>query len=299
MTLDNSAFTKFQFCPLAYYERYVQNLEPRGDNASLSFGTRLHAMLQRYYSETGDETPLEDEALEYEAQTMFAAYQQRWPRELDDFDIVDVERVFKVGIPQSGPRYDCGQVSLVPVNVTPPFTDEKEFPGCPVCDKPASGSWHSLTGKFDGIIRMKSDGRLWVFEHKTEKANGKRNLPEAWASRNQVSLYIWAAEKVYQEPFGGILLNVLTRQTPKGQKPCFFRRDHLVRTEEQRQQALHDFIYVADQIERLSRDDWRQWPGNRDNCFSYYPCAYRDLHLYGRDENQLVNFQQAKPYLDL
>lgn len=261
MTLDNSAFTTFQFCPLAYYERYVNNIEPVRESEPLSFGTREHGLLEGYFGGTDKTAPLGEE-LEAEAQEMFAAYQQRWPRELDDFDVLRTEQVFQVPIPDSG---------------------------------------HVLVGKFDGIIRMHADGRLWILEHKTEKAGGRRNLPEAWAERNQVSLYIWAAEQLYGEPFGGILLDVLTRRTPKGQKPCYFRRDHLVRTDLQKHKAVHDFCYVANQIEKLTAagGDWYQWPGNRDNCFTYYPCTYRDLHLYGRDENQLVNFKQATPYLDL
>lgn len=267
MTLDNSAFTLFQFCPLAYYERYVKNIEPARESESLAFGTRVHELLAEHFGQPAGVdrlTPLADEALEAEALEMVAAYKQRWPLEQEEFTVIDVERTF-----------------CVPIDGTP----------------------HQLIGKFDGIIWRREDGRYYIFEHKTEKAGGRRNLPEAWASRNQVSLYIWAAEKLYNAQFGGILLDVLTRRTPKGQKPCAFRRDRLVRTDEQKQQAIHDFTYVADQIDELrakgGEADWRQWPGNRDNCYSFYPCQFRDLHLYGRDENQLVNFREAEPYLDL
>jgi hypothetical protein len=259
LILDNSAANAFRFCPLRYYERYVRNIEPAYESEGLAFGTRMHALLEEHFGGRPAGPPNISETLEAEAQAMIAAYAAFWGHE--DFEIVRLEQTFTVEIP---------------------------------------GTHHSIAGKFDGIIRFPT-GTLAIFEHKTEKSGGKHNLPEAWAQRAQVSLYQWAAQQLYQEPICAILLDVLTRGTPKGLKGPHFRRDLLIRTDEQIQKALRDFVYVADQIEKLkASEDWRDWPANTDNCHSgWFQCPYNALHLYGRDEGQLVNFREATPYLDL
>ena len=165
---------------------------------------------------------------------------------------------------------------------------------------------HVYTGKFDGIVRYKVDsqwpGQLAILEHKTEKRNALKNLPKAWAAKSQVSLYMWAAQVLYDEPVAHILLDVIRRQSPKGQEPASFYRDILERTPEQCEDALHDLTWVADQIEMLEIERPNEhWPRTTDSCcIGNWECDYFSLHV-GISSPELVqiNFKPAKEYLTL
>lgn len=267
MKIDNSQFMAWQFCPKKWEERYGNNLEPRGDRPALDFGTRVHQLLETRHRGRPKYPALEDPGLEAEAQLTFAAYEARYPEE--PFKVVDVEKYFEVELP-----YGTNSPLLAPN--------------------------HTYCGEFDAIVRMNDSKRLRLFETKTEQRNSKANLPLAWQQRTQVGLYLWAAEQVYGEEFEGIILNVITRQSPAGREPPTFRRDTLERTREQRLEAVSNLVWVADQIETCRHAGF--FPADRNECVSRYgwKCEYLDLHqLEGRPSEEVVQikFQEAKPYL--
>ena len=150
---------------------------------------------------------------------------------------------------------------------------------------------------------MLATGRMKVFETKTEKRNSKANSPQAWASRDQGSLYLYSGAFVFGGQFDGVILNVCTRGSEKGLKPASFRRDRLERTPEQILLAVRDIVQTADDIEAcLARYGPEEpWLQHRDNCTNKqtgWNCDYYDLHVFGRTKELIqLDFQQAKPYL--
>jgi hypothetical protein len=201
--------------------------------------------------------PSESEAIELECSAAYQSYCAHWPSE--PFDVLAVEQVFEVAI---------------------------------------SGTEHTYTGKFDGIIRYKEapyEGQLAIIEHKTEKRNALKNLPEAWAARSQVSLYMWAAEAVYSERPCHILLDVLRRASDKGREPATFYRDILERTRAQSEAAINDLVYVADQIEWLEAHyDPERWPQNSNECcIGHWKCDYFSKHVGGDNSS----YKEAAEYL--
>jgi hypothetical protein len=273
MKIDNSRANAFRKCPDFYRERYIRNLERNWHSADSPFdyGSRFHALLERHFKSLGgipynQPFPPVSEAIELECDAAFAAYLASYPSEC--FDVVAVEQSFEVAIP---------------------------------------GSHHRYIGKFDGVIRYKENsdwpGQLAILEHKTEKRGAFKNLPKAWAARAQVSLYMWAAQQLYQEPFAHILLDVIRRQSPKGQEAVSFYRDVLERTVAQQEDAIVDIVYVADMIELLELEAAHEphWPRNTDNCaVGNWECDYYGPHVVG-DSPELIklNFKSAKEYLDL
>ena len=164
---------------------------------------------------------------------------------------------------------------------------------------PLPDSEHTYIGEFDAIVRMKDSGKLWLFETKTEKRGSKTNLPDSWQQKSQVGLYLWAAEQKYAEQFEGILLNIITRQSPKGQERPGFRRDSLVRTRGQQQEAVRNLVWIADQIEGCHRTGF--WPSNRNRCVGEWgwKCDYYPLHATEERSEELVKikYQKAEEYL--
>lgn len=286
MKIDNSMARAFWDCPLKWKERYGNNLEPRERSSdALEFGTRMHVLLEeRHRSFKGESfepaAPVRGD-LEAEAQLTFAAYEAHYPEE--PFEVVGVEKYFEVPLPPV--RY-------------------KEFTPAYIPNIAATVNLvayqHIYCGEFDAICRMKDSGRLWLLETKTEKRGGKSNHPKSWQQKSQVSLYLWAAQQIYGEEFEGVMLNVITRQSPKGQERPSFRRDHLERTRKQQAEAVKNLVWVADRIEECQRTGF--FPADRNECVSDWgwECEYLKLHQNEErlaDELVQIYYKPAEPYL--
>jgi hypothetical protein len=306
MRIDNSRAKAFFNCPAYFYERYVQDIEASSRD-NFAFGTRWHQLLEeRYRRQKGEDftaPPCDNEEVENEARTMLARYEAHYPEE--PFDVVAVEQYFEIGLPEIGDpvhlECDCGW------GVTYDGKYPVDVLHCPECGA-AVKRWyrHTYCGEMDAIVRDKATGLLQLFETKSEKRGSKANLPDAWAARSQVGLYLWAAEEIYKEPFKNILLNVCTRQSPKGQEPASFRRDDLQRSEKEKADAVSNIIYIADQIKKLEQTHGRDqlWPQNRNVCVNEmtgWKCDYHLLHVVGRGERdeQLIQikYKPATEYL--
>lgn len=69
-----------------------------------------------------------------------------------------------------------------------------------------------LAGRFDGIVRRKDDGSLWLLENKTT-----RSISEMVASLDndeQCGTYVVAARHLLNRPISGVLYNLLRKKVP-------------------------------------------------------------------------------------
>lgn len=270
MIIDNTRATTFWLCPLKYYERFVKNIERDwGPNAdALPFGKRVHELLEEHYREQQITVPCEyfppyPECPNeaIELEAQALMAAYRNAYPVDSFTVVDVECTFQVAIPYTN---------------------------------------HIYVGKLDAIVRDNDSGMLEILEHKTEKRSSKRNDPRAWAARSQASLYLWAAEQIYNEPFRDVLLNVLRRQSEKGQVgPEFPPRQRLQRTYAHKEEAIKNLVWIADQIEECEKTGF--WPANRNHCMEGpFECDFYFVHLEGwTDELLRTKYKQAEKYLDM
>lgn len=269
MRIDNSKAKLWAFCPLAYQERYVNGLERDwskvGTPGSMGFGSRIHQLLEQHFKAMkGESFELPPTTLgpEYEAEAQALIAGYKSFYPAESFEVVEVERYFEVDLP---------------------------------------GSAHRYNGKFDLVVREKESEMLCILDHKSERRNSKDNHPEAWAAREQASRYLWAAEQIYQEPIRYLILDVLTRQSPKGQEPPMFRRDYIERDSKQKEVSIKTLIWIADQIERMDREfGSEEWPRFSDHCKDdWKKCDFYLLHMLGKDEGTLSQFKAAEEYLDL
>lgn len=308
MEIDNSAANEFRACPLMYFEgRLAQGtgLEPKAqvnEVTSLDIGTRVHQLLECHYKEMagydgGAYAAPENELLEIEAQMIFEVYKAKYP--VEDFDIVDVERSFRVQLPDLCPS--CYTLEFVGRS-----EHEDVWPNivyCKLCDEYFKTGRHVYPGKIDLTFRNRENGLLNIMDHKTEKRQSRSNSPQKWAVRDQASLYLWAAAAIYKEPIERFTVNILKRPSPKfNEPPTFPDRQKLERTKEQIETAVRDICFIADDIKRYMRifGD-KQWPSNREVCDNFYgQCDYYLPHTYGWSQDILENkFQPKTPYLEL
>lgn len=303
MVIDNSAANEFRTCPLKYYEVRVaqdgKGLEPKpkpGEYTPLELGSREHELMEEYYNELKG-SPIapypihENEALENEAQWIATSYRAKYPAE--EFEIVDVERSFKVELPML--CQSCYQ----------PAYQKDDFWYCYNCIDPfqnKGGTRHIYTGKIDVVLRN-ANGELGIMDHKTEKRRSQSNAPKKWAAKDQASLYIWAASHIYQEPIKFFLVNVLKRPSEKLEEgPTFPERQSLERTEEQIKIAVRDLVFIADDIERYKKTfKGSLWPSNREACVQGWgECEFYQPHTYGWSEEMIkYKFQPKSEYLFL
>lgn len=268
MRIDNSRMKAFWNCPAAYQERYVQDIES-SNRDNFAFGTRWHQLLEeRYRRQKGEDfTAPPCDNEDVENEARTMLARYEAHYPEEPFEVIAVEQFFELQLP---------------------------------------GSSHTYCGEMDAIVRDSATSLLQLFETKSERRGSKANLPDAWAARSQVGLYLWAAEQIYKEPFKNILLNVCTRQSPKGQEPASFRRDDLQRSEKEKADAVSNIIYIADKIEELQRTHGvdQLWPQNRNVCVNEmtgWKCDYHLLHVVGRGERdeQLIQikYKPATEYL--
>lgn len=302
MLIDNSAAQEFRTCPLLYYYNRIKEgtgleLKPKMNEVTpLDLGSRIHQLLEEYYQELkgqpqGAYVASSNEALENEAQMIMAAYRAKYPQEA--FEIVDVERTFKVQLPDL--CHKCYSTKL-----------ELRDSGGLTCLN--CGGWdmrpgrHIYTGKIDVVFR--ENGILNIMDHKSEKRRSNSNHPRKWAAKDQASLYLWAASQIYKEPIGNFYVNVLKRPSDKLQEgPIFPERQRLERTEEQIKIAVRDLVFIADDIERYkSIFGDNLWPSNREMCTdgTWGDCDFYLPDTYGwSDEIRKEKYQPKTPYLQL
>ena len=277
MVIDNSQANQFRTCPLLWRETNIANgtgleLKPDlGKVAPMDLGSRVHELLEEYYNDLrGQPIPPYPEspnpALETEAQIIMGAYRARYPQE--EFEIVDVERTFKVALPKI-------------------FTNFYD---------------HIYTGKIDLVFRQ--NGILNIMDHKTQNRRAASNHPKKWAARDQASLYLWAASKIYNEPIGNFYVNILVRPSEKLQEgPIFPERMKLERTSEQLDIAVRDLVFIADEIERYKNIFGDSlWPSNREACTegTWGDCPFYLPHTFGWSEAILQEkYQPKQEYLKL
>ena len=294
MNIDNSRAAAFRTCPWMYYEMYERNgtgieaIPQYGEGYSaLEYGARVHERLEEKYKGQLLYPPHENEALEIESEIMMQAYQAHYPDE--QLDIVDVERTFRIALP-----------AYCPICYT--LLTEDGF-WCDNCIKRINPrNSHILIGKID--LTLRNEGKLDIWDHKTEKRGSKSNVPQKWGARDQASLYLWAANKLYpNEEIGNFYVNVLTRQSEKGQVgPSFPERQKLERNDRAIEIAIRDIVVVADEIERYKRifKDG-EWPSNREQCYNWTYCPYYQLHRYGEQVDEILKYkyQPKEEYLKL
>ena len=310
MQIDNTRAGMFRLCPWFYYEAFLRNgtgvvpAPKKGDGGytALEFGGRVHETLEVYYKtlqaiQEGNVLYSEDpykvgnERLEEEATWVMQSYQAHYPH--DNWDIIDVERTFKVQLPLRCP--DCVSTEVVP------------YPGdvqwhCNECGNRFNKEPHVYVGKIDLFIRDRDTGRYYILDHKTEARGSRSHTPSKLAVTDQGSLYLWAARKLYPQ-VDGMLYNILVRPSPAGREGPSFKERYLIeRSEHEIAIAVRDITIVADDIEAYAaRFGDGEWPANRANCEGWGLCDYYQLHRFGEDPQLALKhkFAPREEYLQL
>ena len=292
MRIDNSMYSLYCKCPLAYFERYhgllqqnstgnpsresevhagegsrniqqsASGIELAAPSESLDFGTRFHQLLHlRRLRLCGDQQPVlpewPDDRIESECQSTLAQYDAFWRGR--EYTYLESERTHVLPLPGSEGR-------------------------------------HELVVKLDAICRF-PDGTIGPFDSKSENRPGY-NTREDWAGRTQAKLYLHASKVLYpDEHVSSLCVDVITRGSPKGRRsPIFSRIEDIGSSQAAIDDALRNVLWVADDIQRSLHLGW--FRSNMNACKrGWDKCDYYNLHVYGRTEHNLKLYKIAEEYL--
>lgn len=70
----------------------------------------------------------------------------------------------------------------------------------------------TLGGRFDGLVRRRDDGTLWLWETKTSRSISE--LADTLWNDIQATIYAWAASTIYNEPVVGVVYNIIRKKVP-------------------------------------------------------------------------------------
>lgn len=153
---------------------------------------------------------------------------------------------------------------------------------------------HYVRGIIDLIIRYLSDGKLVVVDHKWTTKPSQYFFTRQLMSP-QLRLYVWAANRLLQEPVTRAMVNVLVQLKKVDERGNPFKRTEVY---EYRQSDLDEVVSsLRDTAEQWAaeRDRYRSgrdsFPRNLNACVSYDICPYVGLCL------EAPNFQGIPPTL--
>ena len=255
ITLSANELRQFCECPRKRYYASRDCLAIRSNayNKNLALGGVFHKMMQYYYTElnkrvvdkygenaklTKDdledlqdmmdfdipvfEIPVKDDGTTLDAESlkeynlMSEMYKEQIPQDLIDFEIVNCEQEFQLT------NWPIGNVM-----------------------------YH---GQIDMVVRKRSDGKIYFFEHKT----CKNFRPEIY-TRFDIQLHIYNeyGRETYKGEFGGMILNQIKKAvTEKGYGQC---REEYVYSDAECEEF---FIWILKKTEALVSPDNKHAPCN-------------------------------------
>ncbi len=181
--LTQSSAAAFRSCHKKAYLRYELGWSPRVQPAPMRFGNLVHDGLQAYHLGQDPNPIIKLKAQTQEdriaAMAMLKGYHTKYGDETgtDGFDVLALEKEFSL------PLFD---------------DDGNEIAG-----------W-KRAGKLDGVVRKRSDGKLWLLEHKTASKIDSSYLARLWIDF-QITYYSDVGIAVFGEPINGVIYNVLQK----------------------------------------------------------------------------------------
>ena len=173
--LTNSRLRTFRACPREHHLSYVEGWKPVREGEALRIGSLVHLGLEAWWrNQDGNALPDALDAVRGKAfdayeqakvEEMLVGYSRRWSLDRELYDVLAVEQEFRA-----------------------PLLNPETWA--------ASKTWQ-LAGKVDVIVRLRSDGRVLVVDHKSCSEEMQGDDATLWAKLamdSQPSQYVLGAE---------------------------------------------------------------------------------------------------------
>lgn len=197
--ITTSRLRAFNACRRLHFYRYVAGYRPAQDKPAPEFGTIMHAGLEAWWLAWGEGRELLaleeaqaaiakaaesasffDEPTAVKADLLMLGYHARWAPSMGDYEVLGVEQQFAAALPTPAGAKRCRGLKVA--------------------------------GKLDGLVRRRSDGTVWILEHKVTSADLTPGSVYFQRLRmdTQVSVYFEGAA-VLGHPPAGCLYDILSK----------------------------------------------------------------------------------------
>lgn len=196
MIITYTSMDTFKTCRQKFKLRYLDNIVPKESTAALQFGTAMHDLLADIFN-TIQVAPNETKEELSSRITKMADL-----LELPDIDVAKLKGLI---IGYINAWFDKDKETYEVIDVEKEFCVERPFWGC------------NLIGKVDGILRRKSDGKIYILEHKTASIINDAFIEQKDIDA-QTMFYAIAIQEVLQEPIAGAIHDILQKQQIRQKK---------------------------------------------------------------------------------
>lgn len=186
-----------------------RNLEPQVPYVPFFTGRAIHHALEHYYRSGTPFNESLDKWLKAELAEM-SKTGALWPQEKASFDdqislIRGILNHYKVWVDKdTDRRFSDANLEFTAL--------ETEFSVPLYAPSGHKSSRIYLAGRFDGLIRLRSDGTYWIWETKTTRSI--EELTRSLQNDEQCGAYLYAAQQLFRVPIVGVLYNVLRKKVP-------------------------------------------------------------------------------------
>lgn len=205
----------FKHCRRAwsYSSRLQQNLEPKRPYTPFFFGRMVHYALERWYAHQQDFDVSIGDFLGPELATI-RSHGAIWAEEEAMInEQVELARGLLVHRGQWEDRLSRARQHRYTLSNMEFITLEQTFKVPllhPVSHRPSRKFF--FAGRLDGLVRLKDDGSIWIWEEKTARSVEQRLA--MLGNDEQASAYIWAARQVFGSNLKGIIYTVMGKRVP-------------------------------------------------------------------------------------
>lgn len=278
--ITHSSLSRFKSCRRSYYYRYVLGLVPRINSEALRLGSLVHKGL-----EIGREAALA------ETQGVYAATQEE-ASELETMRITADSML--TGYAKALPPLDLIQTEI-------PFDLTLRNPATRRCSPK-----FILAGKVDGLAKRNTG--IYLVEYKTASVIDRQYV-ERLALDSQVTLYIYALQRLMDRRIDGVIYRVLRKPSIRQRQnesitqfqdrlvedylkrpEWYFYEELLFRSQEDIQEFEKELWQVAQDLKDTMNSG--RWYRNTSRCSDYGLCTYSHLCLNEPGSEALYEYRE-------
>lgn len=258
---DATSISMAQECPRKYQLSMLEHWRGKNESVHLWFGKHFASVLEMYYKELTAGIP-RDEAIRNGVMFLLT---ETWNSETKAPDtFTDTAKTRETLVRTFVWYVDHYEHDTMELWVTPTGQAAVEHSFV----LPINAELF-FAGHLDRVVTYNGD--RYGMDQKTSKSAITPHFMKQFALTNQMSMYTWAGQIVYDIQLKGIVIDGVQVAVGFNQ----FHRGFTLRHQKQLDEWLDDSLMTIDQIHQYTKDQY--FPMNRTSCNNYGGCMFREV----------------------
>ena len=271
MIITHSSLECFKACRRKYKLRYIQCLVPKQTSDALAFGSAMHEVLEQYFIMLRARSEGEDSKYSPEEEEPFEAFLTSVVNDISEISDTDRAKLLglTIGYIHSWLSTDWDDYEVIDV--------EKEFTY-------SITPYIKFSGKIDGILKRKSDGKYFILEHKTAS-----NVDSSYVDQKKIDAqtmtYALAVQDMLDVEVSGAIHDILIKQKIRlksGETEAQFK-ERLISCVTQDNFLRIPIEFTQDELSEF-KDELYESCKDLASCNSFYKCTGSCIGRYGACE---------------